>query len=212
VRERRPQIYEFDDFRLDVGNRRLLRDGRPVELASKAFDMLVALVESGGRLVEKDELFSRVWPEQVVEESNLAVHVSAIRKALGDSRQNPHYVFTVPGHGYRFAGDVLRVDEEEEELVVERHSVSRLTVETEREATGNGGSTVETRAPSGGTLTIDEVKTVNDLPRARPAPSDTHLWHKATRPKLNLAGIALLAFSTAIFFFGIRYVWLKLTA
>lgn len=133
MQEQKPQIYGFDDFRLDVANRQLERSGRPVALASKAFDMLVVLVERGGRLVGKDELFSRVWPEQVVEESNLAVHVSAIRKALGESKRNPHYVVTVPGHGYRFAGDVLRVDEEEEELVIEHHSVSRLTVETEKE-------------------------------------------------------------------------------
>jgi Tol biopolymer transport system component/DNA-binding winged helix-turn-helix (wHTH) protein len=147
MRERKPQIYGFDDFRLEVENRQLLHDGRPVALASKAFDMLVVLVENGGRLVGKDELFSRVWPEQTVEESNLAVHVSAIRKALGDPKRNPHYVVTVPGHGYRFAGDVLRVDEEEEELVIERHSVSRLTVETE--ATGAGAAPVSVRRAAG---------------------------------------------------------------
>src|SRR4051794_7139531 len=119
-----PQIYEFDNFQLDVANRQLSRDGEPVPLPAKAFDMLVALIESGERLVGKDELFSRVWPDQIVEESNLTVQVSAIRKALGDKTSNPKYLTTVPGHGYRFIGAVKR--SEEEEVVIERHSVARM--------------------------------------------------------------------------------------
>src|SRR5258705_6901704 len=113
MREQRRQVYGFDDFRLDVANRELLRDGRPVALPAKAFDMLVVLVENGGRLVGKDELFNRVWPDQIVEESNLAVHVSAIRKALGEKKDHLRYLVTVPGHGYRFTGNALRLDEEE---------------------------------------------------------------------------------------------------
>jgi DNA-binding winged helix-turn-helix (wHTH) protein/TolB-like protein len=117
--------YQFDEFRLEVSNRQLLRDGIPVTLPAKAFDMLVALIESGERLVSKDELFSRVWPDQIVEESNLTVQVSAIRKALGDRTTNPKYLMTVPGHGYRFIGAVKRF-QEEEEVVIERHSVARI--------------------------------------------------------------------------------------
>ena len=87
--EQKQQIFEFDNFRLDLLNRTLLRDRSPVALPAKAFDVLVVLVESAGRLVEKDELFSRVWPDQIVEESNLTVHISAIRKVLGDRKDNP---------------------------------------------------------------------------------------------------------------------------
>ena len=133
--EQKQQIYSFNNFRLDVPNRQLLRDGRPVPLPAKAFDMLV-LLENGGRLVGKDELFSRVWPDQIVEESNLTVQVSAIRRALGDNKDNPHYIVTVPGHGYRFRSDVLRVDDEEEELVIEHHSHARIVVETEKDTGG----------------------------------------------------------------------------
>jgi adenylate cyclase len=104
--QQKRQIYEFDNFRLDVPNRELLRDGTPVALPAKAFDMLVVLIESGGRLVVKDDLFSRVWPDQIVEESNLTVQVSAIRKALGERKEKPHYITTVAGHGYRFTGNV----------------------------------------------------------------------------------------------------------
>src|SRR5437016_322962 len=126
--EQKQQIYAFDNFRLDVSNRELLHDGKSVALPAKAFDMLVVLIENGGRLVEKDELFKRVWPDQIVEESNLTVQVSAIRKALGERKENPHYIVTVPGHGYRFRRDVLRLDEEEEELMIEHHSHSRVVV------------------------------------------------------------------------------------
>ncbi|HEY2973139.1 MAG TPA: winged helix-turn-helix domain-containing protein [Pyrinomonadaceae bacterium] len=131
--EEKQQIYAFDNFRLDVRNRELLRDGTPVTLPAKAFDMLVVLIENGGRLIEKEELFSRVWPDQIVEESNLTVQVSAIRKALGERKENPHYIATVPGHGYRFIGSLSHLDEEEETTVIERHTFSRLTVETEKE-------------------------------------------------------------------------------
>jgi len=132
--EQKQQIYGFDNFRLDVPNRELLRDGRAVALPAKAFDMLVVLIENGGRLVGKDDLFSRVWPDQIVEESNLTVQVSAIRKALGERKENPHYIVTVPGHGYRFTGNLMNLDEEEEEVVIERHSISRLAVESESAA------------------------------------------------------------------------------
>ena len=132
--EQKQQIYAFDNFRLDVANRELRHDDQPVALHAKAFDMLVVLVENGGRLVQKDDLFSRVWPDQIVEESNLTVQISAIRKALGERKENPHYIATVPGHGYRFTGNLISVDAEEEELVIERHSMSRLAIETESAA------------------------------------------------------------------------------
>jgi DNA-binding response OmpR family regulator len=87
--EQKQQIYTFDNYRLDVSNRQLLHDGKPLALPAKAFDMLVVLIENGGRLVGKDELFSRVWPDQIVEESNLAVHVSAICLPTISGRTNP---------------------------------------------------------------------------------------------------------------------------
>lgn len=100
------QIYKFDNFRLDTTERQLLRDGQTVALPSKAFDLLVVLVENNGRLVEKDELYHRVWEDPVVEESNLTVQMSAIRQALGERRENPRYITTVAGRGYRFTGEV----------------------------------------------------------------------------------------------------------
>jgi TolB-like protein/DNA-binding winged helix-turn-helix (wHTH) protein/Tfp pilus assembly protein PilF len=146
--EQNQQIYGFDSFRLDVPNRKLLRAGTPVFLQAKAFDVLVVLIENGGRLIGKDELFSRVWPDQIVEESNLTVQVSAIRRALGDNKDDPHYIITVPGHGYRFASNVLRLNGTEEESVSEPHSHSRLIVEAETQrGTGQGNSATLANAP-----------------------------------------------------------------
>ncbi|MEO7674617.1 MAG: winged helix-turn-helix domain-containing protein, partial [Pyrinomonadaceae bacterium] len=74
------QIYTFDIFQLDAGNRQLRRDDKPLPLPAKAFDLLLTLVKNNGRLVEKDELFTSVWQDQIVEESNLTVYISQIRK------------------------------------------------------------------------------------------------------------------------------------
>jgi DNA-binding winged helix-turn-helix (wHTH) protein/Tol biopolymer transport system component len=103
---RSPSLYRFDDFELDGLKRRLLRQGRPVALQPKAFDLLLALVENPGRLLPKDDLLHLVWPDQIVEESNLTVHMSALRRALGEHRGEHRFVVTEPGRGYRFVADV----------------------------------------------------------------------------------------------------------
>jgi DNA-binding winged helix-turn-helix (wHTH) protein len=129
------QIYQFDNFRLDAAERLLLRDGQPVALPSKAFDLLVVLVENRGRLVEKETLYQRVWTDQIVEESNLTVQMSAIRKALGERKENPRYIATVSGRGYRFTGDVMNPDRDAE-VVIETETLSRVVIEKEAEADG----------------------------------------------------------------------------
>ncbi len=83
------EVFHFDEFALDVGERRLLRGAEAVHLSPKAYDVLVALVRQSGRLVTKDELLAQVWPESFVEEGILNVHVAALRKALGDDTRPP---------------------------------------------------------------------------------------------------------------------------
>jgi non-specific serine/threonine protein kinase len=90
--------YRFGHCELQPGQQRLLVEGQAVAVGPRAFDLLVALVERAGELVSKDELLARVWPKLVVEENNLQVHVSALRKILGQDA-----IATVPGRGYRFA-------------------------------------------------------------------------------------------------------------
>jgi predicted ATPase/DNA-binding winged helix-turn-helix (wHTH) protein len=92
----------FGPFVLIPGKRRLLKDGVPVPLGSRAFDVLVALVERAGKLVSKRELMDLVWPHIVVVEANLTVHVTAVRRALGDGEGDKRYIVNIPGRGYRF--------------------------------------------------------------------------------------------------------------
>src|SRR5262245_15933569 len=89
--------YRFDRFEVDATRRLLVCDGKEVMLTPRAFDLLVALVDRSGRLVTKNELLELVWPKLVVEENNLQVQISALRKVLG-----PRAIATVPGRGYKF--------------------------------------------------------------------------------------------------------------
>lgn len=124
----RPQhLYEFGPYRLDTAERLLLRDGEPVPLTPKAFEMLVALVQRSGHLVEKDELMKVVWADAFVEESNLTNNVYALRKTLGRSKNGRNYIETVPKRGYRFTAPVKELPTET--LVVERRSVTRVVTE-----------------------------------------------------------------------------------
>ncbi len=90
--------YEFGEFRLDTVERSLASAGRPVSLAPKALDVLIVLVENRGRIVERDDLMKRVWPDTFVEDNNLAFNISVLRKLFGESGTSPHYIETVPGN------------------------------------------------------------------------------------------------------------------
>jgi len=92
---------EFGRFRVLLRQRQLLADGVPIELGTRAFDLLLVLLEADGLLLTKEELVSRVWPDVVVSEENLKVQVSAVRKALGADRD---VIRTEFGRGYRFTG------------------------------------------------------------------------------------------------------------
>jgi len=111
--EQKKHFYDFGPFRIDVMKRRFLRDGEVIRLTPKAFDLLLVLVEESGRTIEKDELLDRIWPGTAVEENNLNQNITALRKSLGDSRQESQYIATIPGIGYRFVAEVRRVEEEE---------------------------------------------------------------------------------------------------
>jgi DNA-binding winged helix-turn-helix (wHTH) protein/TolB-like protein/Flp pilus assembly protein TadD len=123
-------IYEFGPFRLDADRRLLLRDGEPVKVFPKEFDTLLALVERSGEELDKDELMQRVWGDTIVEESNLAKNVSALRKVLDESPSQHQYIVTVPGQGYRFVAGVRAASFNE--VQVHEHTRAELTVEEER--------------------------------------------------------------------------------
>jgi Tol biopolymer transport system component/DNA-binding winged helix-turn-helix (wHTH) protein len=105
-------LYAFGGFRLDPGTRTLYgRDGKPIPLRAKNFDVLFYLVEHAGELVAKTDLMQAVWPRLVIEENNLNQAVSALRQCLGDDRQAPRFIATVTGRGYQFVAPVERVTE-----------------------------------------------------------------------------------------------------
>ena len=92
----------FGDFMLLPRERALIFNGVPVELGSRAFDLLTVLVRSSGKIVSKDELVSYVWPSTFVDDSNLRFQMATLRKALGEARG---MIKTIPGRGYLFVGD-----------------------------------------------------------------------------------------------------------
>lgn len=103
-------LYEFGPFRLDPTERLLVRDGHPVPLTPKAFDVLMVLVQHSGHLVEKRQLLEAAWPNSFVEEGNLSVMVYALRKAFGSDHGDPAYIETVSKRGYRFAAEVKLIE------------------------------------------------------------------------------------------------------
>jgi len=102
------EVYRFGEFTLDTSERRFSRSGQDISLAPKAFDLLLTLVRQRGRLVTKLELLETVLPESFVEEGILAVHISALRKTLGNGDGEQRYIETVSRAGYRFTGAVTR--------------------------------------------------------------------------------------------------------
>lgn len=99
------RIYEFDDFHLDAGHLILSCKGEEITLAPKAVETLLALIEHHGEVVSKDELLEAVWPDTIVEESNLFSYLSHLRKALGSGKNGKPYIETLRRRGYRFNGN-----------------------------------------------------------------------------------------------------------
>ena len=99
-------IFEFGRFRLDGTTRVLSDDGVPVALSSRAFDILHFLIVHRDRTVTKDEIIARVWQGMTVDDNNLAVQISSLRRALSDHDENAPLILTIPGRGYRFVGKI----------------------------------------------------------------------------------------------------------
>src|SRR5687767_1959564 len=105
------RLLSFGPYTLDTMRRLLWRDGTLVALTPKTVDVLSVLVERHGSIVGKDDLLRFVWPNAVVEENNLARHISILRKALQQRRGQHDFISTIPGHGYMFVAPVEEVDE-----------------------------------------------------------------------------------------------------
>jgi DNA-binding winged helix-turn-helix (wHTH) protein/tetratricopeptide (TPR) repeat protein len=106
---RDPVVYQFGSVRINASGRKLIRDGECVQVQARGLDALLLLVRKRNEVVSKAELLATIWPDTYVEESNLPVMISAIRRAIGDDGRNQKYIQTVSKFGYRFVGDVTEV-------------------------------------------------------------------------------------------------------
>ena len=178
-------FYDFGDFRIDTGERVLLRDGKAVPLTPKVFDTLLVLVEQQGQVVSKDELMQRVWPASYVEEGNLTQNISTLRKLLGESPDEPHFIETVPRRGYRFVARVSVVCDEEAGLGAGEGPPLHTSAEKEN---GANGPTVS-------------------APGAETVGPQTFLANRTVRPRLKLRRnllIAAVILGLSLIFF---YLW-----
>ena len=96
------EVVRFGPFQFSAARRQLLLDGQPVSLGSRSFSLLLALVQQAGEVLSKDALMRAVWPDSVVEDSNLRVHMAALRKALGVPADGGQYILNIPLRGYSF--------------------------------------------------------------------------------------------------------------
>jgi DNA-binding winged helix-turn-helix (wHTH) protein/Tfp pilus assembly protein PilF len=147
MEQSRKGLYEFGLFRLDAAERQLLRAGEGVPLTPKAFDLLLALVEQPGHLLEKEALLKAVWPDTFVEENNLTDNISRLRKTLGEGENGQKFIETVPKRGYRFVAEVKRQNGVEAKPPVEEPVIPTVTGETQRSAeTQQTASRISSRA------------------------------------------------------------------
>ena len=140
-------LYEFGPFRLDPKEHTLLRDGRPIPLRPKVFDILLVLIENRGHLVDKEQLMSSVWTEQFVEEGNINKNISMLRRALGEGDDGQQFIETVPKRGYRFIADVRKLDLETTDLSGTSKGTGDRRSETGRESSATGRITQLTSQP-----------------------------------------------------------------
>lgn len=128
-------LYEFGEYRLDAAKRLLSRNGSTVQLTPKCFEILLALIESSGEVVDKNNLIERVWPDRFVEEGNLTYNISVLRKALGERAGEHQYIVTIPGRGYQFVASVRQCRSDGVEVTAQQQTGS-----------GNGKHRLESEA------------------------------------------------------------------
>src|SRR5688500_5270912 len=170
--------YRFGEFTLDADQRVLLRQGKPLLLAPKVLETLMTLVQNSGRIIDKEELMTRVWPDTFVEGSNLTYTIVQLRKTLRDDARHPRYIETIPKRGYRFIGDVEEVLSDmsivSKEIarrvktpVVESHDAANLTSETTYAEQSEGIHLIEEqhdREGRSGVITERRVASIAVLP------------------------------------------------
>jgi Tol biopolymer transport system component/DNA-binding winged helix-turn-helix (wHTH) protein len=208
-------FYQFREFTLDTDQGVLLREGKPVALAPKVFDTLLILLENAGRLVTKEELMTRLWPDTFVEEDNLTYNIKQLRKSFGDDARNPAYIETIARRGYRFIAEVKPVEakaEKGEKFEVIDNPASqppgdvlaparfpRRVDETENQSSAGAVALADWRRKASANKAEEATATVSPEPSSRKI-ANLELV-RATRPRrrtafyilTGLIGVALLA-------------------
>lgn len=151
MNEPQSQIYEFDEFRIDVAKRMLTKgDGEQIPLTPKVFDTLLYLIRHGGKVIEKDELMREIWTDSVVEENNLNQNISILRRVFGEKPGEQRFIVTVAGHGYRFVPEVRPISDLGfgiAEINTEETAFVEETERTETQITNNGAQKIEDKNP-----------------------------------------------------------------
>ena len=117
--------FEFESYRLLPRQRLLMESGRPVKLGSRALELLTVLVENAGTIVGKAQLMARLWPDNIVEEAALRVHMAALRKILSDGREGRRFIVTVPQRGYTFVAPVSQLSGPMPVMRLNEYAISR---------------------------------------------------------------------------------------
>ena len=175
--------YEFGPFHIDAAKRLLLRDGETVPLSPKGFEILLVLVEGAGKVVSKDELMQRVWPDSFVEDNNLTYNISVLRKALGEHAGEHHYIVTVPTRGYRFVASVREIREE---------LVAPICAE-------NGNSHEARKPEKPATISIEQAETETHQ-QEKVLPSDNQVAkRRVNRVALTIYAALIVLFSVGVY-------------
>lgn len=118
-------IYLIEDFLIDTHRRQMFHANKLVPISSRAFEILVCLIVRNGEVVEKNEIIEMVWSDSFVEEGNLAVHISALRRALNETRGESRFIKTISGRGYSFIAPVKILDEEQRSFLPPKKETKR---------------------------------------------------------------------------------------
>ena len=189
------KIYEFEDFRFDAEHLMLYRRGESIPLAPKAAETLLVFIERRGRILSKEELIEQIWPDAFVEESNLYLYLSVLRKTLGNQKSGTPYLETLRRRGYRFNGTVQLISDGSWE---EPHSAPvqvKEPIDSFRSATTDSLSVND--LPTDPSVWRQINPAVNDLPESR---RDWPLRRSSFAAIGVIALVAALALSYTYFF------------
>ena len=147
-------LYEFGPFRVDPDKQILLRENQLVPITSKAFETLLILLRNNRDVVSKENMMQALWPDAVVEESNLSQNIFMLRKALGDTPEDRRYILTLPGRGYRFVSEVRVVGQNSDTLMFASRTRSQVVIEE----TDDENPTALRKLPAGAPAKISRRK------------------------------------------------------